>query len=44
MRYGFSIWGKAAFDDYTHFKPVFQPDADPDAGGGFSGSLWGAKW
>ena len=33
--YGFSIWGKAAFDDYSHAKPVFSTD-------GFSGSIWGA--
>merc|ERR1712216_222800 len=33
--YGFSIWGKAAFDDYSHRKPVFKC-------GTFSGSIWGA--
>jgi len=33
--FGFSIWGKAAFDDYSHKKPVFKSAA-------FAGSLWGA--
>jgi aldehyde dehydrogenase (NAD+) len=33
--YGHSIWGRAAFDDYSHFKPVFR-------GQKFGGSVWGA--
>jgi aldehyde dehydrogenase (NAD+) len=33
--FGYSIWGKAAFDDYSHAKPVFKCAS-------FAGSLWGA--
>jgi acyl-CoA reductase-like NAD-dependent aldehyde dehydrogenase len=33
--YGHSIWGRAAFDDYSHMKTVFR-------GKKFGGSLWGA--
>lgn len=32
--YGFSIWGKAAFDDYSHSKPVFRCDS-------FAASMFG---
>jgi len=33
--YGHSIWGRAAFDDYSHMKTVFR-------GKKFGGSVWGA--
>lgn len=33
--YGHSIWGRAAFDDYSHHKTVFR-------GSKFGGSVWGA--
>ncbi|CAE8705744.1 unnamed protein product [Polarella glacialis] len=33
--YGYSIWGKAAFDDYSHKKAIFK-------GKNFAGSVWGA--
>lgn len=33
--YGHSIWGRAAFDDYSHHKTVF-------FGKKFGGSIWGA--
>eukprot|EP00415_Alexandrium_ostenfeldii_P001593 UN1593 len=33
--YGYSIWGKAAFDDYSDHKTVFK-------GKKFAGSAWGA--
>eukprot|EP00932_Pfiesteria_piscicida_P009594 SRR837773.20344.p1 GENE.SRR837773.20344~~SRR837773.20344.p1 ORF type:complete len:1022 (+),score=421.96 SRR837773.20344:129-3068(+) len=32
--FGYSIWGKAAFDDYSHHKAVFK-------GQKFAGSIWG---
>lgn len=34
--YGHSIWGTAAFDDYSHHKTVFR-------GKKFGGSVWGAS-
>jgi acyl-CoA reductase-like NAD-dependent aldehyde dehydrogenase len=34
--YGFSIWGKSAFDDYSHMKPVFQTSS-------FAASSFGGK-
>lgn len=33
--FGYSIWGRAAFDDYSHHKAVF-------CGKKFAGSVWGA--
>mmetsp|Transcript_121362 Transcript_121362/g.387973 ORF Transcript_121362/g.387973 Transcript_121362/m.387973 type:complete len:1046 (+) Transcript_121362:58-3195(+) len=33
--FGYSIWGRAAFDDYSHHKAVF-------TGKKFAGSAWGA--
>ncbi|CAE8584143.1 unnamed protein product [Polarella glacialis] len=33
--YGYSIWGKAAFDDYSHKKAIFK-------GKNFAGCEWGA--
>jgi len=33
--YGYSIWGRAAFDDYSHHKTIFK-------GKKFAGSAWGA--
>jgi aldehyde dehydrogenase (NAD+) len=34
--FGHSIWGKAAFDDYSHHKTIFKGKA-------FGGSVWGAS-